>query len=187
MWALISKCVWVKKDFKSNFFFLQRRMWKVLFESLKQKMYHLSEACSCHVLGCLVIRVQIYFTKPDSKYICGCCQQSYHDSGLHTWNGKALRYLPSYYVYFFSYCLHTCYPQNSTTNEMLYIKMSLKRRKIRISPRVLGSHWMKLEAISIIMQGFKNKAFGGANCISSPSSIFFKIAILGGLCIYILC
>lgn len=44
---------------------------------------------------------------------------------------------------------------------------------------MLGPHWVKSEAISIIMVVFKNKACIGANFISSPS-IFKGSHILCG-------
>ena len=41
------------------------------------------------------------------------------------------------------------------------------------------AHWLKSEAISIVMEALKNKAFGGSggmvNCISSPSSILLTL------------
>lgn len=53
LWALISKCVWGRKDFKWNIFFSfhPRRMWKVLSASLELKMLHLSGVVTHHMQG----------------------------------------------------------------------------------------------------------------------------------------
>ena len=74
----------------------QRRMWKVLFESFKQKIYHLPEVDLCQKLGCLDIWFQISFIKFDRKCIVGAVSKvMMRENELHTRNRKALGHPPS--------------------------------------------------------------------------------------------
>ena len=131
------------------------------------------EANSCHKLGCLKLGFQFYFTKPESGYICGCCQQSYYKRQwiLHI-TQKSAEILISI-LSTLSYSLVACI--SATLKTALHMEYHIfkcnLRRKIN-APRMLGPHWVKSETTFIIWEIFKNKAFGReANCILSASSI----------------
>lgn len=165
MWAVISKCISLKKDFKCHFFppkknvkcfefFITENVpsiwgWLVSGSGLPKHrimdlFYKTWDQIHLWVLSTKLSREIMDITHEIEKH----------------WD----TYLHIKCTFFFSCCLHTCYPPpNSTEYEMLYIKMSLKlSRKIRNSPRMRGPHWVKSEAISIIMQEFKKiRPLGG--------------------------
>lgn len=139
-------------------FFLQGRMWKVLFKSLKQKMYHLSEADSCHELG----RLDTWFLQnlTLSPFV-DAVNKVMRDNGLHTCIQKFWDpYLHIKCTFFSSCCLHTCYTQNSTAYEMLYIKGPLKEKN-KIPQKYLDSTGWNLRLFCFKMQRFKSQTFGG--------------------------
>ena len=71
-------------------------MGKISFESVKQKMYRLSEANSCHKLSCLDMWLQVSFIEPDYKCIVGAVNKGImRENELHAWNRKALGHLTS--------------------------------------------------------------------------------------------
>ena len=171
-WELLSQNVFGWKRPSNVIFFFQRRMWKVLCESLKQKMCHLSEADKCHELGPFGTWFRISFRKLGSKYICGCCQHSYHgDSGLHTQKRKALRQPPSYEVSppFLSLLTYLLFPKHPCVWNTIYCHLWRKTGNPSIMP---GPYWVDPEAIPIKKHVFKNKVSVGGSFISSPSSTF---------------
>ena len=136
-------------------------MWKVSFEFLKWKIYRLSEADSCHKLGCLDIWFRSLI-KSDYKCICGCCKQSYCEREWTSHTKQKSTKTPNFIVSALSYSLAaniTCYPQTAL-HRKYYIFKCHSRRKIS-PPRMLEPHWLKSEAITIVMEAFKNKTSGG--------------------------
>lgn len=144
---LLSQNVFGWKRTSNVIFFPQRRMWKVLFESLKQKMYHLSEADTCHELGLLSHTILDLFYKTWLQ-ICLwvlSTKPSWERMGF-TFKTENCRdiYLQIKCTFFFSGCWHSCYSKNSTAYEILYIKMSLKESNKAFSKNAwisLGEIW----------------------------------------------
>ena len=137
MSGLVKSYLWMclgKKRTSSVTLYPQRRMWKVSFESLKQKMYRLSEDDSCHKLGYLDIWFQISILKPDFRS-GGCCKQSYHEREWTSHRKQKSSRTPTFIVSALSYSLVANI--SCCAHEMLYIFKCHLRRKIN-PPRMLG-------------------------------------------------
>ena len=110
--------------------------------------------------GLLRHMIQISFIKPDYKCICGCCKQSYCERESHM-KQKSTR-TPTFIVSALYYSLAaniTCSQQTALHTKCYIFKCHLRRK---ISPsRMLEPPWLKSEAITIVMEAFKNKISGG--------------------------
>jgi hypothetical protein len=184
---LLSPNVFGWKRTSNVIFFFQRRMWKVLFESLKQKMYNLSEGWHVswvrsfsHMILDLFYKtwLQIYLWLLSTKLSLEIMAFTYKREGR--WD---------IYLHikctFFSFIACTCYSKNIATLKFQFIKIPLKKKN-----KISNNAWIPLDQISDYNESFQKSTFifkAGYVCVYKfhiISSTYFSKWFLCSVVIY---